>query len=428
MDDVNDDAKGVYRRVEVLTGRGRRRRWSDEQKALVAAEAMVPGAVVAQIARRWQVCASQVFAWRCAALRAPSGKTPAIAPAFVPIVEATMIPARPPPLPAPSQVVEIEIGHDESQRLDVIPVQYRVIVTRRPKYACRACEGVVCQAPAPARLIEGGIPTEALVANVMVSRFADHQPLYRQAQIMARQGVALDRSTLAFWTGYAKALLGGYRGILQCDGYQAYKTLADPGGAPRALAFCWSHVRRGFYDLAKAGTAPIASEALARIAALYRIEAEIRGTTAEHRLSERQIRSRALVSDLFTWFEVQLVKLPARGPTAEAIHYALNHRHGLELFVDDGHIEIDSNTVERTMRPIALGRRNSLFAGSCGGAESWAIIASLLQTARLNGLDPYTWLNDVLERIVSGEVKSHELDQLLAWKWKARFEPANLAA
>ena len=109
MDDFNDDAKGVYRRVEVLTGPGRRRRWSDEQKALVAAEAMVPGAVVAQIARRWQVCASQVFAWRGAALRATSGKTPAIAPAFVPIVEATMIPALPPPMPAPSQVVEIEI-------------------------------------------------------------------------------------------------------------------------------------------------------------------------------------------------------------------------------------------------------------------------------------------------------------------------------
>ena len=109
MDDVNDDAKGVYRRVEVLTGPGRRRRWSDEQKALVAAEAMAPGAVVAQIARRWQVCASQVFAWRGAALRATSGKVPAIAPAFVPIVEATMIPALPSPMPAPARVVEIEI-------------------------------------------------------------------------------------------------------------------------------------------------------------------------------------------------------------------------------------------------------------------------------------------------------------------------------
>src|SRR5580698_7062551 len=246
-----------------------------------------------------------------------------------------------------------EIGHDESQRLDVIPVQYRVIVTRRPKFACRACEGVVVQEPAPARLIEGGIPTEALVANVMVSRFADHLPLYRQAQIMARQGVLIDRATLAFWVGYgaaeiapvvrrlkeivlssarifadettirvldpgrghtkqsyfwvaarddracggadppaviyqyatgrakrhANALLGGYRGIVQCDGYNAYKQLAGPArdDPPVTLAFCWSHVRRGFYDLAKPGTSPIATEALVRIAALYRIETEIRG-------------------------------------------------------------------------------------------------------------------------------------------------------
>lgn len=109
MDDVNDDAKGVYRRVEVLTGPGRRRRWSDEQKMQVVAEAMVPGAVVAQIARRWQVCASQVFAWRGAASRATSGRAPSIAPAFVPIVEAAMIPGRPSSMPAPAQVVEIEI-------------------------------------------------------------------------------------------------------------------------------------------------------------------------------------------------------------------------------------------------------------------------------------------------------------------------------
>jgi transposase len=97
------------------------------------------------------------------------------------------------------------IGEDSSERLDVIPVQYRVIVTRRPKFACRACEGIVVQEPAPARLIEGGIPTEALVAHIAVARFADHQPLYRQAQTMSRQGVLLDRSTLAFWMGYAAA-------------------------------------------------------------------------------------------------------------------------------------------------------------------------------------------------------------------------------
>src|SRR6201985_2167756 len=252
------------------------------------------------------------------------------------------------------------IGEDTSERLDVIPAQFRVIVTRRPKLACRTCPGTVVQTPAPARLIEGGIPTEAMVAHVAVSRYADHQPLYRQAQIMARQGVVIDRSTLSFWLGsaaaevapvvarlreimlassrifadetvvpvldpgrgrtkqgyfwaigrddrpwagtlppavvyryapgrghiHANALLGGYRGILQCDGYAAYKKFAGSKSAEPAvtLAFCWSHVRRGFYDLAKA-KAPIAIEALKRIAALYAIEADIRGKTA----TERQI-------------------------------------------------------------------------------------------------------------------------------------------
>jgi transposase len=384
------------------------------------------------------------------------------------------------------------IGEDSSERLDVIPAQFRVIVTRRPKFACRACAGTVMQQPAPARLIEGGIPTEALVAHVLVSRYADHLPLYRQAQIMARQGVALDRSTLAFWTGYAaaeitpvvtrlremllmsarlfadetvvpvldpgrgrtkqgyfwaiarddrpwggsappavvysyapgrahkyaKALFDGYRGILQCDGYQAYKSLADPGGAqgPRALAFCWSHVRRGFYDLAKGGSAPIASEALVRIAALYRIEAEIRGTTAEQRLAARQLQSRPLVSDLHAWFELQIAKLPARGQTAEAIRYALNHWHGLELFLDDGRIEIDSNTVERAMRPIALSRKNALFCGSDDGGENWAAIASLIETCKLNRVEPQRYLTELLTRLVNGWPQAR-IDELMPWHW-----------
>ena len=241
------------------------------------------------------------------------------------------------------------IGEDTSERLDVIPAQFRVLVTHRPKLICRSCAGPVVQMPAPPRLIEGGIPTEAMVAHVLVARYADHLPLYRQAQIFARQGVLLDRSTLSFWMGYAAAelapvvtrlrammlssarlfadetvvpvldpgrgrtkqgyfwaiarddrpwggstppavvysyaagrgyihahaLLGGYRGILQCDGYAAYKKLVagdkaglnkagpKPDTPPVTLAFCWSHVRRGFYDEAKGGAAPIASEASA---------------------------------------------------------------------------------------------------------------------------------------------------------------------
>jgi hypothetical protein len=259
------------------------------------------------------------------------------------------------------------------------------------------------QEVAPPRLIEGGIPTEAMVAHVATARFADHQPLYRQAQMMARQDVILDRSTLASWMGYAAAevapvvarlreivlasgrifadetvvpvldqgrgrrkqgyfwavarddrgwggrdppavvytyapgrgyhhahaLLGGYRGILQCDGYWAYKTLAPPAGnnGPAVtLAFCWSHLRlrREFSDLAKAG-APIATETLSRIASLYQIETKIRGMTAEHRLAVRRAESRPLVDDLHAWFTALLPQLPGRGPTAVAIRYAMNH-------------------------------------------------------------------------------------------------------
>src|SRR6201989_1181835 len=233
------------------------------------------------------------------------------------------------------------IGEDTGERLDIVPAQFRVLVVRRPKYACRACENVVVQAPAPARLIEGGLPTEATVAQVLVSKYADHLPLYRQAQIYARQGVNLDRSTLVDWVGHAarhlrplherlltklKELprlfadettapvldpgrgctktgqlwayaaddrpwggcdppgvvyvyapdrkserpithLEGFKGILQVDGYAGYRRLAERGDVQ--LAFCWSHMRRNFYELATPGPAPIAQEALARIAALY---------------------------------------------------------------------------------------------------------------------------------------------------------------
>jgi transposase len=383
------------------------------------------------------------------------------------------------------------IGEDKSERLDVIPVQYRVIVTRRPKFACRACEGVVVQEPAPPRLIEGGIPTEALISDVAVARYADHQPLYRQSQMMARQGVILDRSTLASWMGYAAAelapvvarlremvlasgrvfadetpvpvldpgrgqtktgyfwavarddrgwdgsdppavvytyapgrahhyaqdLLGDYRGILQCDGYQAYKELANATGNDPAItiAFCWSHLRREFYDLAKAET-PIAMETLSRIAALYQIEAGIRGESAERRLAVRQAESRSLVEDLHDWFMEQLAKLPGRSPTADAIRYAINHWHGLVRFLEDGRIELDTNPIERAMRPVKLSRKNSLFAGSDEGGAGWARMASLIETCKLNLVNPQRYLTDVLTRLVSGWPQSR-IDELIPWHW-----------
>jgi transposase len=381
------------------------------------------------------------------------------------------------------------IGHDTSERLDVIPAQFRVLVTRRPKLACRACEGVVVQAPAPERLIPGGMPTEATVAQVLVSRYADHVPLYRQAQILARQGIGIGRDTLASWVGHAaneiapvvarlrevllgsarlfadettlpvldpgrgqvkkgyawaiarddrpwggaeppavvfryapgrgrehaEKLLGGYAGILQCDGYAVYKSVSTASAGP-TLAFCWAHVRREFYDLAKGGAAPIAEEALKRIAALYAIEAEVRGKPPDIRRAVRQTESKPLVEGLFAWLEAQLARLPGRAPTAEKIRYALNHRAGLERFLGDGRIDIDSNVVERTIRPLVLGRKNALFASGDDGGERWAHVASLVETCKLNSVDPQRYFTDLLTRLVNGWPQTR-IDELMPWHW-----------
>jgi transposase len=383
-----------------------------------------------------------------------------------------------------------QIGEDVSERLDIVPAQFRVLVVRRPKYACRTCEDMVVQAPAPARLIEGGLPTDATVAQVLVSKYADHLPLYRQAQIYARQGVNLDRSTLADWVGRAAFLLrpvhqrlldklkassklfadettapvldpgrgrtktgqlfayarddrswcgtdppgvayvyapdrkaaqpiahlAGFQGILQVDGYAGYKVLAERGEV--RLAFCWSHVRRRFYELAQGGPAPIASEALVRIAALYRIEDDIRDRTAEERLVVRQERTRPLIEALQPWMREKLSLISQKTKLAEAIRYALSRWAGLCLFLEDGRVEIDNNAVERAIRPIALNRKNALFAGSDGGAEHWAVIASLVETCKLLDVEPHGYLADVITRVVNDHPQSR-LDDLLPWAYPA---------
>ena len=412
-------------------------------------------------------------------------------PAHLPRIDVTLTP-RDTTCPC-CQAPMIVIGEDSSERLDVMPVKFQVIVTHRPKFACRSCAGTVVQMPAPPRLIEGGIPTEAMVAHVLVARYADHLPLYRQAQMLAREGVLIDRSTLSFWMGYAAAelapvvtrlreivlastrifadetvvpvldpgrgrtkqgyfwaiarddrpwcggtppavvytyapgrahvhahsLLGGYSGILQCDGYDAYKRVAQskPDGSAITLVFCWSHVRRGFYDLAKTGTAPVASEALRRIAALYEIEARARGKPAAIRLAIRQADSVVLVADLRVWFEAQLAKLPSRSTTADAINYALNHWDGLARFLDDGRIDLDTNSIERAMRPVILSRKNSLFCGSDEGGENWACLASLIETCKLNDVNPQTYMTDLLTRLVNGWPQDR-IDELMPWCWK----------
>ena len=386
------------------------------------------------------------------------------------------------------------IGEDVAEMLDVVPAVYQVKVIRRPRYGCRGCEGAVVQAPAPERPLTGGMATEALLAQMLVAKYSDHLPLYRQAQIFARHGIDLDRSTLANWVGRAcwwlrpladllqgsilsspkifaddtpvpvldpgrgrtktgrlwsyarddrpwqgplppavayvysenrqgahpQSHLAAFAGVLQVDGYAGFKALAgeQKEGAVQ-FAFCWAHVRRKFFDFHHATSSPIAAEALRRIAELYQIEARIRGRPPDQRARIRQAESRPLVEAMKTWLEQELARVSAKSALADAIRYALRHWNGLSLFLEDGRVEIDSNTVERTIRPIKLGAKNHLFAGSDGGAESWAVIATLIQTAKLNAVEPFAYLRDVLDRIVSGRTKANELSSLLPWAWKA---------
>jgi len=389
------------------------------------------------------------------------------------------------------------IGEEASERLDVVPAQYRVIVTHRPKLACRACEKIV-QEPAQEHLIKSGLPTEAMVASVLVAKYGWHLPLYRQEKMLALQGIEIDRSTLAFWVGYAGCelaplyerlkenllssarlavdetpvpvldpgrgktktgyfwsvarddrpfggtdppavaytytpgrggahlytLLANYSGIVQCDGYAPYKKLPQER---ITLAFCWAHARRAFFEIARKGNAPIATQALLRIAQLYRIEEKIRGKSAEERRAVRQVQSAPHVLALKAFLEKQLARVSRKSPIAQAIRYALNHWHGLTRFLDDGRIDLDSNIVERSMRPQALTRKNALFAGHDDGAESWAIVASLIETCKLGGMDPYAYLADVLFRLVNLWPNSR-LDELLPWNWAAARTQQKLAA
>jgi transposase len=382
------------------------------------------------------------------------------------------------------------IGEDISERLDIVPARFRVIVTRRPKYACRACEGGIAQAPAPAHLIAGGMPTEATVAHVIVGKYADHLPLYRQAQIYSRQGIDLDRSTLAAWVGraafeltpvydallanlkrssklfmdettapvldpgrkktktgyfwalarddrpwggedppgvaftyapgrsgqYADQILKGFSGTLQVDGYTGYNRLLKRPAQDIELAYCWAHARRKLHEVSQTGTTPIADEGLRQIAALYRIEKDIRSKSPEARLSERQARSKPIIDGFEAWLATHRARVSAKSPIGQALEYIVKYWHGLNLFIDDGRIEMDSNAVERTIRPIALNRKNALFAGHDAGAKNWAMIASLIETCKLNAIDPHAWLATTLQSIVNGH-KQSRIDELMPWNY-----------
>jgi transposase len=344
------------------------------------------------------------------------------------------------------------IGESVSEMLDWVPAQLRVIRICRPKYGCRTC-GTVRQAPAPERPIAGGLATPALLAQVLVSKYCDHTPLYRQSQIFARLGVDLDRSTLAGWVGGAcwwldalherlcanvfasdhlfaddtpVPVLDPGRGrtktgrlwvyaVLHVDGYAGFERLQARGNV--VLAACWAHTRRYFYEFFEANASPVAAEALRRIGELYAIEARIRGQSPALRMAERRTFSKPLVEKLKVWLEQQLSRAPRRGKLADAIRYALSRWDGLTRFLHDGRIELDTNPVERAIRPVALGRKNHLFAGSDEGGARWATLCSLIETAKMNNVEPYAYLHDVLRRMVDGH-PINRLDELLPWNWQ----------
>jgi transposase len=376
------------------------------------------------------------------------------------------------------------LGEDVSEQLEYVPASFRVIRHVRPKLACACCDTIV-QAPAASRPIERGMAGPGLIAHVLVAKFADHLPLYRQSVIYAREGVELDRSLLASWVGAAGTLLrplvdalrhhvfaatklhaddtplpvlapgngktrtarlwtyvrddrasgdttppavwfayspdrkgehpqahlANFKGVLQADAYAGFNAVYETGNVIEAA--CWAHARRKFYDLHVARPSPLTTEALRRIGELYAIEESIRGKPPDDRRKVRQQQAKPLLNDLERWLHATLGTLSRKSDTAAAILYSLKLWPALTRYVDDGCIEIDNSAAERSLRGIALGRRNFLFAGADSGGERAAAIYGLIGTARLNGIDPEAWLRHVLTHIADYPV--NRVDDFLPW-------------
>jgi transposase len=420
--------------------------------------------------------------------------------------------ALPPHLPRIERVIEpastlcpcgcgemAKIGEDVAQRLDIVPAQLRVLVTRRPRYACRRCSGAVAQAHAPEHVVPGGLPTEALIAHVIVSKFGDHLPFYRQADIFRRQGVDLDRATLGNWAGracfhlkpivermqahlaraerifmdetrapvldpgarkthigwfwaiasddrghggtgppialfryaptragaHAERFLDGFRGrLLQCDGYDGYNRLTriDRAEGGWTLVHCWSHVRRRFVKVMQATASPVAETMLRHIGALYAIEKTVRGRPPEERLKARREHAAPIVAALKPWLEAQLSRISRGSKLAEHIAYTLGCWTGLTRFLEDGRLELDTNPVENLIRPLALTRKNALFAGHEIGAENWALLASLVATCKLNDVEPVAYIAATLRAILDGHPQSR-IDELMPWRFASPSIP-----
>jgi transposase len=236
-----------------------------------------------------------------------------------------------------------------------------------------------------------------------------------------------DNAAPAVWFAYSpnrkgehpQHHLAKFAGILQADAFAGFNKLYEGGAIQQAP--CMAHIRRKFFDLMKAHNSPIATEAVQRIAALYRIEREIKGRPAEERRSVRTARARPLFDDMRRWLEQARTQLAPKSETAAAIHYALALWDALARYLDDGRIELDNMIAERALRPVAIGRRNYLFAGSDAGGRRAAILYTLIGTARLNGLDPEAYLRYVLARISEHPIK--RIEELLPWNVAGKLPP-----
>ena len=388
-----------------------------------------------------------------------------------------------------------KIGEDRSERLDVEPAKFRVIETVRPRYACNRCkDGGVAQAAAPASLIEGGLPTEGLLAHVVLAKYGDHLPLYRQCQIYARSGVELHRATLASWVGqtsfhlrpvvdclttelrksgklgldettvpvldpgrgrtktgymwtmvrddrpwrgrappgvvysyapgragkYGDKLLGSFSGTVQVDAFSGHNVLtrADRPAGAVTLALCWAHVRRPLKEIQDSSGSPIAAAGLKQIARLYAIEKKIRGEPPATRQAIRWDEAAPIVNAFGVWLGEQRSRVSPRSRLGEKLTYIANQWDGLLVFLHDGRVEIDSNLVENRIRPLKLTTKNALFAGHDEGAHAWARIATLIETCKMNGVEPYAWLKSTLEKIAAGHPQSR-IAELLPWNFQS---------
>jgi transposase len=395
-----------------------------------------------------------------------------------------------------------KVGEDVTEILDYIPGRFEVIRHVRPAFSCRACESMV-QTPMPSLPIERGQSGAGLLAHVLVGKYCDHLPLYRQSGIYAREGVELDRATLADWVGKATALMaplveavathvmaaeklhaddtpvpvlapgtgktktgrlwvyvrderpyGGpappavvyryspdrkgehprahlatFRGFLQADGYSGFGPLytctAISEQATVTEVACWAHVRRNFYDIHVANGAPIATEALQRIGQLFDVERAAMGRPPDERRRIRQSAARPVIDDLATFLDAALATISGRSELARSIRYARSRWTALTRYLDNGRLEISNNAAERSIRPLALGRKNYLFAGSDVGGVRAAAAYTLIQTAKLNCLDPEAYLRDILGRIADHPI--NRIAELLPWNIASR-STARLAA